>query len=810
MANYTVFLTEPEALDVDIVGREAHQLHLLLENAVRVPDGFVITADTLHDFLETSGAGAKLAHMFSADLPEERGLEILSRQAVEIVLGSEMSWDIEAGIIGAYEHLARQQAVGAPKVSVIVSVAFHPERFPYFADTFERRATVHDRHDLDKAVKEAWASLYTPESLRFFNSIGWDLEDVRASVLVQHDIAPEASGVAFTVPDEEAGHDMIIKAVLGSAMALEKGIVEPDTYLVDLKSGEVKDRDQRTQEEFYYPDEAGRMRPIRLPHDLASQPKLPDEAMAELARLSRLALKIFGQPMVLEWALVEDGVWVVNAVPMSAIEEMEDDEEEEVAPPTAAPAAQAPPPTAPIETAPPRPAMQEDDDVMEVLAAMGMATKRRPAPPPVEMEPPAPAVKEFDRVEAEMEPEPEVEPELEPEVEPEPEPEVEPEPEPEVEPEPELEPEVEPEPEPEPVPEPEPEPELETEPVPEPEPEPESEMGTEAETEAEEEPAMRVGGQEVLSPEQLDLGPYLPVTEMQVLVATEDVSVIKDLPGIPITGVRFDDGKYLVKVTEGKHPLVAIDEDADGLVESLTAGQVAMAQASFPQPVYVQLTDLRSDEFIGLVGGEDMEQMEAVPSMGFRGVARLISPEGEPLLRAEAKAIRRARRELHMTNLHVVIPFPRTVDEVEVLYNVLFEEGVRRTGNLRVYIDVSVPSTLLFLHLYSQVSDGFFVRLDELLPSLLSIDPTSNGMRGTGYLTAHEKAVRQAILLVTEAAHQAKKEVIIETAGPLDPGLVEFLLRIGISGICLGVDGLRENVALISEVEHDLSGEGEI
>lgn len=235
-----------------------------------------------------------------------------------------------------------------------------------------------------------------------------------------------------------------------------------------------------------------------------------------------------------------------------------------------------------------------------------------------------------------------------------------------------------------------------------------------------------------------------------------------------------------------------------------------MAQASFPQPVYVQLTDMRTDVFRLLQGGDVVEEEEPVPALGFRGVSKLISKVGEPLLRAEARAIKRARRDMSMTNLHVVIPFPRTVDEVEVLYNIMFEEGVRRTGNLRVYIDVAVPSTLLFLHLYSQVSDGFFVCIDELLPALLSIDPGSKGMASTDYLTAHEKAVRQALLLVTEAAHQAKKEVIISTIEPLDASLVEFLLRIGISGICLGVDGLRENVALISRVEHDLQGEGDI
>ncbi|UCC92842.1 MAG: hypothetical protein JSW25_09295, partial [Thermoplasmata archaeon] len=119
------------------------------------------------------------------------------------------------------------------------------------------------------------------------------------------------------------------------------------------------------------------------------------------------------------------------------------------------------------------------------------------------------------------------------------------------------------------------------------------------------------------------------------------------------------------------------------------------------------------------------------------------------------------------------------------------------------------PSTLLFLHLYSQVSDGFFVCLDELLPALLSIDPCSKGMARTDYLTAHEKAVRQAILLITEAARQAKKEVIIQTREPLDPGLVEFLLRIGINGICLEAEGLRENVELISRVEQNLQGDVE-
>ena len=71
------------------------------------------------------------------------------------------------------------------------------------------------------------------------------------------------------------------------------------------------------------------MRPIRLPPDLANQPKVPDETCAELARISRLALKVFGRPMVLEWALVDDAVWIVDAIPLDAVEDMAGEEEAE-------------------------------------------------------------------------------------------------------------------------------------------------------------------------------------------------------------------------------------------------------------------------------------------------------------------------------------------------------------------------------------------------------------------------------------------------------------------------------------------------
>ncbi|UCC92986.1 MAG: hypothetical protein JSW25_10070, partial [Thermoplasmata archaeon] len=398
MAKYTVFLSEPEAAETDLVGNEAKQLHLLMENAVRVPDGFVVTADTLEEFLTHSGAGEKIAHLFSGDVKDERGLDILSRQAVEVVKGAEMSWDIEADLVGAYEHIARQQDIGSPRVWVAVSVAFHPDRFPYFANTFERRSVLHDRRDLDKAVKEAWASLYSPETLRYFREIEWDLRDVRASVLVQHGVAPEASGVAVAVPDDQGGHDLIVKVVLGSAMSLEKGTVEPDTYIVNMETGEVSDRDTRTQEVFHYPDEKGRMRPLRLPPDLASQPKLPEEACAELARLSRLAMKIFGQPMVLEWALVGEDVWIVDAIPLAAIEDMADEEEVEPEP------APVPPPSSPAPAVAPEPQphpYEDDQDMMDALAAFGFAPKRKATPPPPVEVAPAP-------------PQPEPEPEPEP------------------------------------------------------------------------------------------------------------------------------------------------------------------------------------------------------------------------------------------------------------------------------------------------------------------------------------------------------------------------------------------------------------
>ena len=127
MQGNTVFLSEPEAVEVELVGKEARQLHLLMENAVRIPDGYVVTAGTLQEFLEQSGAGEKIEHLLSAEVKDDQSLDILSRQAVETIMKADMSWDIESDVIGAYERLAAQQEIGSPRVSVAVSVAFHPE-----------------------------------------------------------------------------------------------------------------------------------------------------------------------------------------------------------------------------------------------------------------------------------------------------------------------------------------------------------------------------------------------------------------------------------------------------------------------------------------------------------------------------------------------------------------------------------------------------------------------------------------------------------------------------------------------------------
>ncbi len=812
MSKYTVFLEDADACDAGVVGREAQHLHLLLENGVKVPQGFAVTAQALSDFLKGSGAGERIQHLLAGGEVDAKGLGILTRQAQEAVMTADLDWDIESELVGGYEHVARSDVEGSPKVTVVASVAFHPKSFPYFANTFERRSQAHDRHDLDRALKEAWASLFTLESLEYFDSIGWDLGDIRASVVVQLALSPEVSGVVVPTTGPGGASRLIIKAVLGSASALERGLIEPETVVVDLDHGSVVERQTPKQDSFLFPDRAGHLRPLTLTPDLAGAAKVPDEACAELARLERLAAKVFGGPMVLEWAIEGDSVWIVNAIPLSAVEG--EAPEEGPAPEEAEPAVAMPPAAAaevpPAETAElftpvptgaqaaPKPAAaapsEEDALLQDTLSKLGLASKRRPgraAKPPARAVPaPAPAPTPTPAPAPALARQPPTPPSKKPPMEPE---------------------------APALVEEAEEAPEEDADAEAEAEAESAAEAAGAGEAEAIEEVAPApdegptapapAGGTEVLSPEALDLGPYLPVTEMQVLLATTTVERVKELSGVPVTGVLFDDTEYMLRLTEGRHPAVALEAEGERFIDSLAAGQVAMAVAVYPQPVYIRLSDLRSDTGRGLEGGEEREQEEAVPWMGFRGVGRLLSPAGEPLLRAEARALRRARRDRSMTNVHVIIPFPRTVEEVEALYNLLFEEGVRRSGNLRMYIDVSVPATLLFLHLYSQVSDGFFVRLDELLPALLSVDPTSERLRERDYLTAQDKAVRQALLLVTEAARQAKKEVIIETSHALDPRTLEFLLRIGISGLCLGPSGLRENVALISKVEDRLQGE---
>ncbi len=792
MSKYCVFLEEGDAVDAAVVGREAQHLHLLLENGVRVPQGFVVTAQAFADFMRASGAGEKVHHLLTASGVDAMGIGILTRQAQEAIISSDLDWDIESEAVGGYEHLARSDVDASPKVSVVVSVAFHDGSFPYFANTFERRSELHDRHDLDRALKQAWASLFSVESLEYFDSIGWDLADIKSSVLVQRALAAEVAGVAVPTTGPGGAPRLIIKGVLGSAAALERALIEPETVVVDLDKGSAIERRSPTQDSFLYPDKSGRLRPLTLSPDLATAPKVPDEACAELARLERLATRVFGRPMVLEWAIEGDSVWIVNAIPVEAIEGYGGRGEEtgkakgketgtgkergaEAASPAAPGPAPVPEPIPPPKAGPGPPQYLpplapiaglsdgEHDMVREALEKMGFAPKVRPseaatptAPPPEQ----APPIEEAPPRGAPAPAEPTTGPGKE-------------------------------------VAEP-PSPPPETRPAPAaaPAPAPAPAAG-----------GVRALGTEVLSPEQLDLGPYLPVTDMQVLLASTSVERVKELSGVPVTGVLFDDTEYILRLCDGRHPLSTLESEGDRFVETLAAGQVAMAVAVYPLPVYIRLSDLRSDVGRALKDGDRIEEVEAVPWMGFRGVGRLMSVEGQPLLRAEARAIRRARRERSMTNIHLVIPFPRTVEEVEALYNLLFEEGVRRSGNLRMYIDVSVPATLLFLHLYSQVSDGFFVRLDELLPALLSVDPTSRRTAGRNYLTADDKAVRQALLLVTEAARQAKKEVLVETSTALDPRTLEFLMRIGITGVCLGLEGLRENVALISKVEERLQGE---
>jgi pyruvate,water dikinase len=240
---------------------------------------------------------------------------------------------------------------------------------------------------------------------------------------------------------------------------------------------------------------------------------------------------------------------------------------------------------------------------------------------------------------------------------------------------------------------------------------------------------------------------------------------------------------------------------ADYFVQRLSEGVGTIAAAFYPKPVVVRMSDFKTNEYASLLGGSVFEAAEANPMLGFRGASRYTHPAYEQGFVLECAAMKRVRDDMGLSNVILMIPFCRRVDEGERVLAKMAELGLKQGDNgLEIYVMCEIPNNVIQIDAFAKLFDGFSIGSNDLTQLTLGVDRDSEIVAFD--FDERDPGVKAIIRLAIEGAKRNGRHSGICGQAPSDyPEIAEFLVELGIDSISLNPDTVIKTTMQILEVE---------
>lgn len=305
--------------------------------------------------------------------------------------------------------------------------------------------------------------------------------------------------------------------------------------------------------------------------------------------------------------------------------------------------------------------------------------------------------------------------------------------------------------------------------------------------------------------------PYCPI---KIMMNVGNPQLAFNFAQIPSAGVGLARLEFIINNNIGVHPKAIldypnIDADLKKAVESVARGHASprafyvdklvegiatIAAAFFPRTVIVRLSDFKSNEYRKLIGGSRYEPDEENPMLGFRGASRYISGEFSDAFAMECEALKRARIEMGLTNIEIMVPFVRTVKQAARVVEMLGERGLKRgVDGLRIIMMCEVPSNAILAEAFLEHFDGMSIGSNDLTQLTLGLDRDSGLEQLAGDFDERDPAVKALISRAITACRATGKYIGICGQGPSDhPDFADWLAQEGIVSISLNPDSVIE------------------
>lgn len=777
MSKNIVWFSEVGKDDGALVGGKGANLGELTRAGFPVPLGYIITATAYFDYLKKTGLTEKLKKMLSGlDFEDTKELQKRAIDAQKLVLATPLPEDLKKEIVTGYQKLKVDTHTENLYVAVRSSATAEDLADASFAGQQATFLSVIGEEMLLTSVLKCWASLFEARAIYYRNDKGFDQLEVGIAVPIQKMGDFEAAGVMFTIDPTNNDYEHVsIEAAYGYGEVVVLGAVTPDRYLIDKKTREITAKEISKQTWMITrksgssdTDDTGNLEKdsIPVPPEKQNEQKITDDQILKLFDLALAIEKHYGKPQDTEWGIEGGRVYMVQSRPVTTLGDSKPKEEGEKEKP---------------KTADTEGTQKKEIILKGAAASVGMAAGEVVViHSPNEID----KIKDGNVLVTEMTT-PDYVPAMKRAV------------------------------------------AIVTDKggrtchasivsrelgIP-------CVVGTETATKVLKDiGVVTVDGKnglvykgDVVPKEKLaEAGAATaPLSQTPIITATKvylnmaEPDMAEKMATMDVDGVGLLRAEFIIAEHIKEHPKKLIAEGRQQeFIDKLSDGLLKFAQSFYPRPVVYRATDFKTNEYRNLPGGEKYETEEENPMIGYRGCFRYL--KDPDVFALEIEAIKKVREQFN--NLHLMIPFVRTIEEFRGVKNILAEHGLSKDQDpaFKLWIMVEVPSVVILIDQFAKEGiDGVSIGSNDLTQLTLGLDRDSSTV-------AEEFDERNpAVLWMLERTIKACREAgitcsICGQAPSVYPEITQKMVEWGTTSVSVSPDVVDSTRKLIAEVEERL------
>lgn len=760
--------------DVALVGGKSSSLGEMTSSTnIPVPYGFATTAHAYRYFLNSTGLDKKVSELLNSikDYENTGELHEVCSKIRKIIVETPMPEDLAENIKSSYLQLAKKMDQKDPFVAVRSSATAEDLPNASFAGQQDTYLNVRGADEVVQKVKECYASLFTDRATYYRHKAQFPYQKVALSAAVQMQVFSKSSGIMFTV-NVSNGDDsvIVIDSIWGLGEYIVSGKVTPDHFVVNKSDLTIKSKAITTKKIELIREPNGGVHEVNVPEDKQQEASLTDQQVVELASYAKTIEKHYGCYMDMEWAVDSrtNKVWVVQARPETVWSQRNRSKQDNSSSQSSTDISNAEVILRGLTAAPGLASGRvhvidnpEDIDQFkkgEILVTLMTSPDWVPAMQKAkaiitnnggmtchaaivsrEMQIPCIVGTTSNGVKA-------------------------------------------------------------TEVL------KDGEMitvdakngvvykGDIIDALKPKAPTAQVSNQPVQAE-------YFPPTATKVMMNLGNPDLAEKYSALPADGIGLMREEFLWTSYIHEHPLYLIDSGhPEKVVNELASGIGKVARAMSPRPIVLRFSDFKSSEYRNLKGGEKYEPHESADLLGWRGASRYYDPKYINAFKLEVKAVKKVREEYGLTNLNVMLPFCRTVDEARKVTQIMAEEGLVRSANFKIYMMAEIPSNIILADQFNEFVDGYSIGSNDLTMLILGCDRNNDTV--ARLFDERNLAVKRAIRHLIKVAHKDGKTVSICGQAPSEyPEFTEFLVRSGIDYVSVNPDMVKQTKLNVAHYE---------